>query len=78
MNFLIMIDIFSIFLLELEIYCQDEFQNLGLLTNHISFTNRLLYFWKKTASSDQKQQQTKKEIEFYDLLNNSEKMNINS
>ena len=32
MGFLTTIDIFSIFLLELEVYCQDRFQKLSLLT----------------------------------------------
>ena len=31
MKFLIMVDIFSIFLLELEIYSQDRFEKLSLL-----------------------------------------------
>ena len=30
-----MVDIFSIFLLETEIYCLDRFQKLSLLTNRI-------------------------------------------
>ena len=33
MEFLIIVDIFLIFLLKLEIYCQDRFQKLSLLTN---------------------------------------------
>ena len=33
MEFLIMVDIFSIFLLKLEIYGQDLFQKLTLLAN---------------------------------------------
>ena len=33
MEFLIMVDIFLIFLFELEIYSQDRFQKLSLLTN---------------------------------------------
>ena len=38
MEFLIMVDVL-IYFLELEIYCQDRFQKLSLLTNWI-FTNR--------------------------------------
>ena len=33
MRFLIMVDIFSTFLFELEIYCQDRFKKTILLTN---------------------------------------------
>ena len=33
MEFLIIVDIFSIFLLEQEIHCQDRFQKISLLTN---------------------------------------------
>ena len=33
MEFLIIIDIFSIFLYELEIYCQDRFQKPSLQNN---------------------------------------------
>ena len=36
-EFLIMVDIFSIFLLEMEIYCQDRFIKQCLLTNRILF-----------------------------------------
>ena len=47
MEFLIMVDIFSTFLLELEIYCQDRFQKLSLQTNWNFFDNIVLYFWNK-------------------------------
>ena len=40
MEFLITVDIFSIFLFKLEIYCQDKFQKLSLLTNGIFCKNR--------------------------------------
>ena len=42
MKFLIMVDILSLFLLKLEIYCQDRFQKLSLLTR-----NRVICFWNK-------------------------------
>ena len=47
MEFVIIADIFSIFLLEMENYCQDRFQKLSLLTNWIFSTNRVIYFWTK-------------------------------
>ena len=40
MQFLIMVNIFLIFLLKVEIYGQDRIQILSLL-----FANRILYFW---------------------------------
>ena len=45
MEFLIIIDIFSIFLLELEIYNQNRFQKLSLRTNWIFFTNGVIYIF---------------------------------
>ena len=51
-----MIDIFSIFLLEKEIYRRDRFQQLCLLTNQTSFVSREIFFGKKIALLDQKQQ----------------------
>ena len=48
MEFLYMVDIFSIFLLKMEIYCQDRFKKLSLLTNWILiFAHRTIYFWNK-------------------------------
>ena len=44
MEFLIMVHIFSIFLLELEIYCLDKFQNY--VYEPIGFF-RAMYFWNK-------------------------------
>ena len=46
MQFLIIVEIFSIFLLESEIFCPARFQTLSLLINWI-FPNRIIYFWKK-------------------------------
>ena len=45
MEFLIIVDIFSIFLLELEIYSQDRFQKLNLKLDF--FANRVIYYWNK-------------------------------
>ena len=42
MEFLIMKDIFSIFLLKVEIYSQNRFQKLSLLINWIFFVNTLM------------------------------------
>ena len=47
MEFLTMVDIFSIFVFEMEIYCQDRFQKPSLLTNWNFFANRAIYFWYK-------------------------------
>ena len=46
MEFLIMVDIFSIFLFKMEIYCQDGFQKLSLLPKRI-FLLIVIYFWNK-------------------------------
>ena len=42
---LIMADIYLIFLLEMEIYCQDRFSKLSLLTN--LFLLNIIYYWNK-------------------------------
>ena len=41
-----MVDIFLIFPLTMEIYCQDGFQKQSLLTNWIFFANQVIYFLK--------------------------------
>ena len=49
MEFLIMVEIFSIFLLKLKIYSHDKFQKLCLLIKWIFFffANRGKHFWYK-------------------------------
>ena len=45
---LIMVDIFSIFLHKLEIYCQDRFQKPSL-QNNWNFAYKVKYFQKKNS-----------------------------
>ena len=52
-----MVDIFSTFLLELEIYCQDKFQKLSQLTNWIFFSYMAS---EQIVKSDKKQQKCRK------------------
>ena len=47
MKRLIIVDIFSIFFLELEIYCQGRLQKLSQQTNWIFFTYRVIHFGNK-------------------------------
>ena len=55
MEFLIMEDIFLIFLLEVEIYCQGRFQKLSLLSSWIFFKRNNI-FLKQIANQINKQQ----------------------
>ena len=51
MEFLIMLKIFSIFLLRLEIYCQARFLK-NKSTNQLGFfENRVIYFWNKLPNA---------------------------
>ena len=60
-----MVDIFSIFVFEMEIYCQDRFQKPSLLTNWIFFANRAIYFWYKLPNQIKNRNGVKKfNIEF--------------
>ena len=55
MKFLIMVDIFSIFLFEQEIYCQDRFQKLSLLNKWIFLLKKSnIYFWNKLSNQIKK------------------------
>ena len=47
MEFLIMVDIFSIFLFNLEVYSQDKLKKLRLQIKLIFFPNTLIYIWIK-------------------------------
>ena len=44
MNFLVIVDIFLIFLLQLEIYCEEKFQKLSQLNNWIFWLIELYTF----------------------------------
>ena len=62
MEFLIMVDIFSIFLLELKINYQDRFPKLSLLTNgFFFFANRVIYFRNRLPNQIKKDKECKKD-----------------
>ena len=74
MKFLIMVDIFSIFLFEKKIYCQDRFQKLSLQTNWIFFANRVIYLWNKLSNKIKNNNNRKNfKIELDDFSNNGKK-----
>ena len=76
MEFLIMVDSFSIFLFTLEIYCQDRFQKLNLLTNQIFFANRVIYFGNKLPNQIKNSSSVKHfKIKLDDFRNNGKKKN---
>ena len=54
MEFLIIVDIFSIILFERKIYCQDRLQKLNLLINWISWYESNA-FLEQIAKSDKKE-----------------------
>ena len=45
-----MIDIYLVFLLEIDIVFQDTFQKISLLTNRIFLANKIIYFWNKLSN----------------------------
>ena len=75
MEFLIIVDIFFIFILELEIFCQERFQKLSLLTNWI-FCNRVIYVCNKLPNQIKKQLECKKKKLSLDSLKNYGKKRI--
>ena len=66
------VDIFSIFLLKLEIYCQD-ISKLSILT---IFSNRRKYFWNKLLNQQKNNNGEKLTIKSDDFRNNGLEKNL--
>ena len=77
MEFLIMIDIFWVYIFELEIYYQGRFQKLSLLTNWIFLAKRVISFWKKLPYQIKNSIRVKStKIKLNDFRNNGKKKNL--
>ena len=77
MEFLIMVEIFSIDLLKLKIYSQDRFQKWNRRTNWIFFANGLIYFWNKLPHQIKNSNNLRNlKIKLDNFRNNWEKKNL--
>ena len=72
-----MVDIFSIFLLEHEIYCLGRFQKLSLLAHWIIFANKVIYFWNKLPNQIKNGISVQNfKVKLDDLKKNAKKKNL--
>ena len=73
MEFLIIVDIFSVFLLYWYFFCQDRFKRLSL-TNWFFFAHTVIYFGNKLANQIQNSKNLKEfQIQLNDFRNSDKK-----
>ena len=76
MEFLFMVDMYRIFLLEMEIYSQDRFQTLSLQTNWIFLIIEIYIFGKNWPNQIKDSNSVKNKIKLDNLKNNGKKKNL--